>query len=158
MRYIVPQFIDVEDRIFGPITVRQFLICTIGGLLIFLSFKLADFSLFILETLIIGGLTIVIAFVKVNGKKFHNFFIDLLNFLFKTPKLSIWQKKEDIVIKKKIEEKEKEDTYIFEPKELRRTKLSEISLIIDTGGTYVGESNEGPSNLLKENIVGNKLN
>ena len=25
-RFVVPQFIDVEDKIFGPVTVRQFLI------------------------------------------------------------------------------------------------------------------------------------
>lgn len=139
MRYIVPQFIDSEDKIFGPVTVRQFLVCTIGGLGIFLSFKLADFSLFVLETLIIGSVTIVIAFVKVNGKKFHNFFMDLLNFSFKTNKLSIWQRRENNVIEKQIETKEKKDSYIFKPKNLPRTKLSEISLIVDTGGAYIGE-------------------
>jgi hypothetical protein len=140
MRYIVPQFIDSEDKIFGPVTIRQFLICTLGGLLIFASYKLSDFSLFILETLIIGTFTIVIAFVKVNGKEFHNFFVDLLNFLFKTAKLSIWQKKENTIPEKKIEGEEKIDDYIFEPKDLPRTKLSEISLIIDTGGAYIGEN------------------
>jgi PrgI family protein len=142
MRYIVPQFIDSEDKIFGPITVRQFLICTIGGLAIFLSFKLADFSLFILETFIIGGLTVVTAFVKVNGKKFHNFLLDLLNFSFKTQKLSVWQKKETVFVKKKIEKEKKEDSYVFEAKDLPRTKLSEISLIVDTGGAYIGENQE----------------
>jgi hypothetical protein len=150
MRYIVPQFIDSEDKIFGPVTVRQFLICTLGGLLIFASYKLSDFSLFIFQTFITGSLTIVIAFVKVNGKEFHNFFIDLLNFLFKTPKLSIWQKKENAILEKKIEGEKKKDDYIFEPKDLPRTKLSEISLIIDTGGAYIGEE--------KENIIENNIN
>ena len=141
MRYIVPQFIDAEDKIFGPVTVRQFLILTIGGLGIFLSFKLADFSLFVLETVVIGGLTVVIAFVKVNGKKFHSFFLDMLYFLFKIPKLSIWQKSEKIIKQVEVKDKEKKDTYIFKPKDLPRTKLSEISLIVDTGGAYIGENN-----------------
>lgn len=139
MRYIVPQFIDTEDKIFGPITVRQFLILTIGGLLIFISFKLADFSLFMLEAFIFGGLSIVIAFVKVNGKKFHNFFLDMLEFLFKVKKLSIWQKKESNFVKESVEKEEKKEDYIFKHKELPRTKLSEISLIVDTGGAYIGE-------------------
>jgi len=152
MRYIVPQFIDSEDKIFGPITVRQFLILTIGGLLIFASFKLADFSLFVLEAFIFGGLTIAIAFVKVNGKGFHNFFIDIINFLFKVPKLSIWQRKGEF---RAIEQKkeEKKDDYIFEPKDLPRTKLSEISLIVDTGGAYIGE---GGINSFKSDININK--
>jgi len=148
MRYIVPQFIDTEDKIFGPITVRQFLILTIGGLSIFVSFKLADFSLFVLEAFIFGGLTIVIAFVKVNGKKFHHFFLDMLNFLFKSPKIAIWQKKGKFEVIEAKEE-EKKDDYIFEPKDLPRTKLSEISLIVDTGGAYIGE---GGINSLDNNI------
>jgi hypothetical protein len=150
MRYIVPQFIDSEDKIFGPVTVRQFLVCTLGGLLIFASYKLSDFSLFIFQTFFVGTFTIVIAFVKINGKKFHNFFIDLLNFLFKTPKLSIWQKKENAMPEKRLKGEEKKDDYVFEPKNLPRTKLSEISLIIDTGGAYIGEE--------KENIIGNNIN
>lgn len=149
MRYIVPQFIESEDKIFGPVTVRQFLVCTLGGLLIFASYKLSDFSLFVFQTFIIGTFTIVIAFVKVNGKEFHNFFIDFLNFLFKTPKLSIWQRNENIVPEKKIEGEKKKDDYFFEPKDLPRTKLSEISLIIDTGGSYIGEE--------KENIIENNI-
>ncbi len=142
MRYIVPQFIDSEDKIFGPVTVRQFIICTVGGLLIFLSFKLSDFSLFVVETFIFGSLTIVIAFVKVNGKKFHNFFLDVLYFLFKTPKLAVWQKTDNNLMEKEVEEKAKVNNYVFQPKHLTRTKLSEISLIVDTGGAYVGENNE----------------
>lgn len=142
MRYIVPQFIDSEDKIFGPVTVRQFLICTLGGLLIFASYKFSDFSLFVFQTFIIGGLTIVIAFVKVNGKKFHDFFIDFLNFLFKIPKIAIWQRKENFVKVEEPKVKEKKDNYVFIPKELPRTKLSEVSLIIDTGGTYIGEKRD----------------
>ncbi|KKS92044.1 MAG: hypothetical protein UV69_C0039G0006, partial [Parcubacteria group bacterium GW2011_GWE2_43_12] len=30
-QFVVPQFIDVEDKIIGPITVRQFIIIMVGG-------------------------------------------------------------------------------------------------------------------------------
>lgn len=140
-RYVVPQFIDVEDKIIGPITVRQFIICTIGAMFIFISYKLSDFSLFLLQTFLIGLFVIVMAFVKVNGKLFHEFFVDLLFYLFKVQKLSIWQKIED-TSKNMKENKKIEDDYIFIPKDFSRKKLSEISLIIDTGGVYVGESED----------------
>ena len=159
-RFVVPQFIDVEDKIFGPITVRQFLICTIGGLLIFLSFKLADFSLFVFETFIIGGMTIVMAFVRVNGKNFHYFLLDLLNFIFKTTKIAIWQKKEIISLTQKgKKEVLKKEEYIFKPKGLPRTKLSELSLIVDTGGSYTGENSLAETKLsdtgdVRDNIIG----
>lgn len=142
--FIVPQFIDVEDRIFGPITIRQFLICTVGGLLIFAAFKLSDFSLFVFQAVFLAPLTIVFAFVKVNGKSFHYFLLDLLIYLFKVPRMAVWQKKE-IVAKKQIKEKDKKDTYSFEQKFLPKAKLNEISLIVDTGGAYIGENDNNSS-------------
>ena len=147
--FIVPQFIDVEDRIFGPVTIRQFLICTVGGLLVFASYKLSDFSLFVFQAVILVPLTIVFAFVKINGKNFHYFLLDLLIFLFKVPRMAVWQKKE-FIFKKQIKDDRKKDTYLFEPKFLPRAKLNEISLIVDTGGAYVGE---GDNNLNLKNEI-----
>ena len=47
----VPQFLDVEDRIIGPITVRQFVILLVGSGLIFAAYKLSDFALFLFFSL-----------------------------------------------------------------------------------------------------------
>ena len=46
-QFVIPQFIDVEDKIIGPITVRQFIIMLAGGGLVFISYKLSDFTLFL---------------------------------------------------------------------------------------------------------------
>ncbi len=154
-KFIIPQFIDVEDRIFGPITVRQFAICTIGGLLIFAAYKLSDFYLFLIEAVFIGGLSGLFAFGKINGKKFHIFLLDLIEFILKVPKFAIWQRSEDIPIIKKIEEKK--DDFVFEPKKFSSKKLSEISLIVDTGGIYGGESNE-EEQLNNKEIKDNNIN
>ena len=75
---VVPQFLDVEDKIIGPITVRQFIEMLVAGLLIFIFYKVFDFSLFLVASLAVGGATLVVAFVRVNGQPFHYF---LLNFL-----------------------------------------------------------------------------
>ena len=82
-RFIVPQFIDAEDKIIGSVTVRQFIIVIVGGLFIFAAYKLADFTLFLLETFIIAVVTLAFAFVKVNGAPFHLFFANFLNTLVK---------------------------------------------------------------------------
>lgn len=148
--FIVPQFIDVEDRIFGPVTIRQFLICTAGGLLIFVAFKLSDFSLFIFQAIIIAPLTVIFAFVRINGKGFHHFLMDVLVYFFKVPRLAVWQKKE-IEAKKKSKEVVKKDNYSFEQKFLPKARLNEVSLIVDTGGAYIGEEeNINNSNLKAE--------
>ena len=46
-QFTVPQFIDVEDKVIGPITVRQFIIMLAGFLAIAICYKLLDFAAFI---------------------------------------------------------------------------------------------------------------
>lgn len=137
-RFIVPQFIDAEDKIFGPITVRQFVIMIIGGLLIFAAYKLSDFALFIVEFIILTFLTILFSFIKINGAPFHIF---LLNFIqtSKKPKLRIWVKEDIKTEEYKLAGEDKKDDFVTPKSFLPTSKLSELSLIIDTGGVYKGE-------------------
>lgn len=138
-RFIVPQFIDAEDKIFGPITVRQFIIMVIGALFIFASYKLADFALFALEAFVIAALSLLFAFVKVNGAPFHLFFINFLATLTK-PKVRIWRKEQVRVEEFKSKTEDQINKYVKPKRLLPSSKLSELSLIIDTGGVYKGES------------------
>jgi hypothetical protein len=137
-RFIVPQFIDAEDRIWGPITVRQFAIVIVGALFIFISYRLADFALFLTQTIVIVLLIIIFGFIKINGAIFPMFLLSLIQTL-KRPRLRIW-KKEYI----KIEERKNKDENLVVRAIVPKTmvsgrKLSELSLIIDTGGVYQGE-------------------
>lgn len=138
-QFIVPQFIDVEDKIFGPVTTRQFIILLAAGLLIFVAYKYGDFSLFVTTLALGGGLALIFAFVKVNGQSFHYFVLNLIQSL-RRPKLRLWRKdcsKEelDFLRKQKAEE--------VEVKEARKPAKSEhirdLSLIVNTGGFYQGE-------------------
>ena len=135
MRFVVPQFIDIEPKIMGPVSLRQFLILLATGGLIFVCYKLADFTLFLIETVVLFALGGIIAFFKVNGQPVHFF---LLNFLqsAKRPKLRVWHKEgrevKEVILPEKIEKKEEE---IVRPS-LSSKRLSEISLIVDTGGAY----------------------
>ena len=137
----VPQFLDVEDRIIGPITVRQFIEILVGGLIIFIFYKLFDFSLFVVAGLLVFGLTVLLAFVKINGQPFHNFFLNFITTL-KNPKLKIWRKTvSDQEIKASL--KKPLELLITAPKIKRQafdaSNLSELALIVDTGGVYRGE-------------------
>jgi len=135
MRFIVPQFIDIEPKIMGPVSLRQFLILLATGGLIFVCYKLADFTLFVIEAVVLFALGGTFAFLKVNGQPVHYF---LLNFLqsAKKPKLRVWnkegQKVKEVILPEKAKEKEEE---IIRPP-LSSKRLSEISLIVDTGGAY----------------------
>ncbi|OGH71167.1 MAG: hypothetical protein A3I93_03180 [Candidatus Magasanikbacteria bacterium RIFCSPLOWO2_02_FULL_43_22] len=135
-QFVVPQFIDVEDKIFGPITVRQFLILLTSGLLVFLAFKYADFALFITTLAVVGGGSLIVAFVKINGQTFHYFILNLLQTV-RRPGLRVWRKNYDkdelnylrLQEPPEIEEKE-------ERKAARSEHIRDLALIVNTGGFY----------------------
>ena len=146
MQFVVPQFIDVESKIIGPVTPRQFIILIFTVGFIGLAYKLADFTLFIIEGTIIAFIGIAIAFVKFNGQPIYYFFLSLLN-LVKRPALRIWQREEKI-LKKELEAKEKEKVtkQILSRKPLSSSHLSQVALLVDTGGRYEEEELEYRNN------------
>ncbi len=90
-KFIVPQFIDKEDQILGPITVRQFLILLGTAFIIFIAFKILTLPYFIVVTVLVGGVGGTFGFVRVNGQPFHIFFINALQTLSR-PALRVWDK------------------------------------------------------------------
>ena len=70
MRFQVPQFIEVEDKIFGPLTFKQFIYTGGGvGVCVILFILLPKFLAILLSlpVLLFGA---GLAFYKVNGKPF----------------------------------------------------------------------------------------
>jgi len=127
MRYQVPQFIEIEDKVIGPLTVKQFIYLAGGAGLIFLTYRFLPIfiSIFIIAGL--AALSMALAFYKVNNKPF----IDFLEagFLYYTKdRLYIWKKQE-----RKPEHKEQEKvetTQVFVPR-LSESKLKELSWNLD---------------------------
>ena len=136
----MPQFLDVEDKIIGPVSVRQFIEMIIGAALIFIAYKIFDFSLFIVTAFVTGVATLILAFVKINGQNFHYF---ILNFIitFTRPRLKVWRK--DTTVGRSVSGNrgdEHQVSYIsILGSPVQSSKLSELSLIVDTGGVYQGE-------------------
>jgi len=136
-QFTVPQFIDVENKIFGPITTRQFLIFLSGAIIIAISYKAFDFSLFLLVSIITFIIATVFAFVKINGRPFHLFVLNLIQTI-RRPSLRVWNNR--LIINEMAEEapivKAEEKA---EPKELyKESRLAELSLVVDTKGRYKG--------------------
>lgn len=137
MKYVVPQFIDVEDKIIGPITARQFVILLVTALFAFISYKLFDFTLFVVVGLVefaIGG---IIAFLRINGQPFHFFMLNVVQTL-RRPMLRPWDKE--------LTPGEIRELAITPPppppsprirkEALVARKLSDLSLVVNTGGIY----------------------
>lgn len=142
-QFVVPQFIDVEDKIFGPLSVRQFIILMIGCLLVFLEYRLSDFTLFILEGLPTLLVCLILGFAKVNGMPFHFFLVNFIQTL-KRPRLRLWQKSvSEAELKAELHHpvavaQSVALASVHKPG-LTRSRLSELTLVVDTGGAYVPE-------------------
>lgn len=92
MQFRVPQFIDVEDKLFGPLTFKQFVYLAGGAGLIYIVYKVFPFWAAILLIVPLGILTGLLAFYKVNGKPFVFYLQAGFNYLFSS-KLFIWKQR-----------------------------------------------------------------
>lgn len=139
-QFVVPQFIEVEDKIFGPVTTRQFIILLATGLVLFIAYKLADFALFMILLVILGGFSLVLAFVKINGQTFHYFVLNVIQTM-RRPSRRIWRRDYD---KKELEELRKLSQVevpeaVKRKKSLSYNRIRDLSLIVNTGGYYQPE-------------------
>ncbi len=93
MRYQVPQFIEVEDKIFGPLTFKQFIYLAGGGGLCLLFFTLLPIYLTVLFGLPVAAFALALAFYKVNGRPFIVSVEHAFGYFFGS-KLYLWKQRE----------------------------------------------------------------
>lgn len=136
MQFVVPQFIEVESKVIGPISVRQFIILLITAGFIYLFWEMFTFwiaAIMGVFSLAIGG---TFAFVRINSQPFHIFALSFIQTM-KNPKLKIWQREIQKVIVKKAGKEISTKEKVFVPKKaISQSRLSELSLQVDTGGVY----------------------
>ena len=141
-QFVVPQFIDVEDKIIGPITVRQFLILLAGAGTSFVAYKLSDLTLFVFEFAIISLFFFTFAFVKINGKPIHYLLLNLIQ-TSRRAQLRVWKKKvfnKSELNKLSKEKKAELPAVVVAKNKVKSSRLAELALIVDTGGVYQGEA------------------
>ena len=142
--FTVPQFVDVESKVIGAITARQFMIMLAGSILIGICYKIFTFWIFVILGILIFSISGIFAFAKINGRPFHFF---VLNFIqtSKRPNIRVWDNRnsikdqEEIDVEKVTKEQKKEE---FEKEALSLSKLSELTLVVDTQGVYKGKKNK----------------
>ncbi len=130
MQFQVPQFIEVEDKIVGPLTFKQFVFVAGGLGLAYVTWRILP--LFLAAPLIVGvlGLAAALAFMQVNGRPFllalENAFYFALH-----PKLYLWNnersKKPQV---KKAAEPSHGSASVYVPK-LSDSKLHELAWSLD---------------------------
>lgn len=92
MQFNVPQFIDVEDKILGPLTLKQFFLFIGGGLVvIFLYYMFQLWVVFIIGIPLFLILAAVV-FIKINGRSFFSYAIAWIKYWL-NPRVYIWKRK-----------------------------------------------------------------
>lgn len=130
MQFQVPQFIEVEDKIVGPLTFKQFVFIAGGLGMAYVFWRILP--LFAAAPLIVGilGFAAALAFFQVNGRPFllalENGFYYLLH-----PKLYLWNnERSKAPAVKKAQEPSRGSASVYVPK-LSDSKLHELAWSLD---------------------------
>ncbi len=92
-QFQVPQFIETESKIVGPLTLKQFLYIAAAGLTSFLLFFILKFFIWVIITLIIGSIAAAFAFFKFNGRPLATILKSAFIYYW-NPRLYLWQREE----------------------------------------------------------------
>ncbi len=132
MQVPVPQFIDVEDKIFGPFTLRQFAFIFIGGLLIAALFRIFHLSfVFFILALPIAVIFAGIAFGNFNGRHIYNTIPIFISF-FTSPKVFVFHREriqDEVSISRPVAKTR--DAAAPVSTESPRSRLKQLSLLLD---------------------------
>jgi hypothetical protein len=92
MQFRVPQFIDIEDKILGPLTWKQAAYCLGAAGTLYISLRFTDSKILaLLFAAPVGGLFLCLAFVKINNQSFVEVLEHAFTY-FTSSNLYTWQK------------------------------------------------------------------
>lgn len=128
-QYQVPQFIDIEDKIIGPLTIRQFIYLVGGGAVVVLFYYTLNFFFFILAAIPVGLLASALAFYTVDGIPFRKVILNAIGYFIK-PHLYIW-KQLPPEKKKAAAPQPKAGTTLLKTPVLSESKLQDLAWSLD---------------------------
>lgn len=125
MQFKVPQFIDIEDKVFGPLTFKQFAYLAGGAGLSYLSIRFMPGFLAVLFVPVFAGFALALAFLKYNDKPFIFTVEAFLKFHIRS-KIYLWRKQATQKKASTIKQ-----TPIVNKNEFNESKLKTLSWSLD---------------------------
>jgi len=92
-QFQVPQFIEREARLIGPLTIKQTAFMVMGGVLLFILWFILAKWLFFLIAPFLSVFFFLVSFLKINGRPLADFVFSFFSF-FLSAQVFIWQKVE----------------------------------------------------------------
>lgn len=130
MQFKVPQFLDIEDKIFGPLTFSQFAWLAGGAGLIFVLHRLLGLFLGFIPMAMVAIFSLALSFYKPNDKPFVNMVEAGLRYVSQN-KLYIWQRKINKVKKEEVNLVKKEEVISYKDPRLNASKLKDLAWSLD---------------------------
>ena len=90
MQFQVPQFIESEDKVVGPFSLRQFAYVGVAGALSGALYLFVVTWLWLIFSIIIFGVAFAFAFVRIEGRPFISIVTSAFNFYWR-PQTYVWQ-------------------------------------------------------------------
>ncbi len=143
MQFQVPQFIEVEDKIFGQLTLKQFIYLAGGAGLSFVLFRILPSLIFsFIPIVIVMSFSVALAFYKVNNKPFI-YTVEAAFKYFFSSKLYIWKKVNREVQKddQKFEKDARELAAAMVPK-ISSSKLKDLTWSLDIKESIYNNQNQ----------------
>ncbi|MDD5606039.1 MAG: PrgI family protein [Patescibacteria group bacterium] len=139
----IPQNVTIEDKLVGPLTLKQFLYLLGGGAVIFIAYQYYTraylyFIEFLAITVVVGFFVLAMAFLKINGRPFGVFLLSLFKFVM-APRIRTWSKEPRRHVKairvrgEDIKTTKEEIAERRSPGEFK-TQIEKLANILDTGG------------------------
>lgn len=93
MQFKVPQFLEIEDKIFGPFTFKEFAYLIGGAGMCFVLYKLLGLIWGAVPIFFVGGFALLLTFYKPNEKPFINMVESFFRYNMQS-KLYVWEKRQ----------------------------------------------------------------
>jgi len=143
-RYLVPQYIEMADRIVGPLTMVQFLYLLAGGILCYFFWMVFDKILAWPLSIIVGSFFLSMAFLKINDQPFPKMLAAGILYLLR-PKKRLWKKvaglpEIKIYDRHLVQKSEFKTPQKTEPK----SHLAQLAWVIDKGWGRETDKEIGP--------------
>jgi hypothetical protein len=91
MRFQAPQFVDIKDKVIGPLTLKQFLIYLFAVLALVPVYLTVSLSFFITLAIPVLGVAAMFAHFRLHSKSLFQVFVNAVNYLFRG-RLFIWRR------------------------------------------------------------------
>lgn len=131
MQFKVPQFLEIEDKIFGPFTFKEFVYLVGGGGICFILYRLLGIWIGAVPILIVGSLAGMLTFYKPNNKPFIFMLQSMIKYLFQD-KLYIWERRKETISEKSKDAKLNQIlSHVENNGKLNNSKLRDLAWSLD---------------------------